>query len=294
MRGSQLLDVLEHIHPGLIQEADRPYSRKAIPWKKWAAAAACLALVCVMAVSYFNSIPPDETTPGTTTPGTTSPGVMPWGKGIRPVLLFNGKLYHWANISVELQVYENSHGKATFFREGGTPSSLPEGCAEVGWISGVTQDTPTEELQLQAEFDTMGKVYQNPDTPEVVYAQLLNGWGSTGGFFYVRFVTEELGDGQRLCWQGRQYRMDPFGTRLTELPQGAELLGYLTCTGTDTIPTGDLATNNLTFSLDTLDRGKAVLAVPGDDSTLYVYAHYYWAGGDYPTWVACPLWDAAE
>ena len=42
MRGNELLDTLENIHPSLIERASRRPKR---PWLRWTAAAACLALV---------------------------------------------------------------------------------------------------------------------------------------------------------------------------------------------------------------------------------------------------------
>ena len=44
------------------------------------------------------------------------------------------------------------------------------------------------------------------------------------------------------------------------------------------------------FTEDHPDNGT-VYTLPGDDSVIYVYCHRYWAQGDYPAWLACPLWE---
>lgn len=63
MRGDELLDVLENIHPTLIQRASRKPKR---PWLRWTAAAACLALVvglCALFLPERTASPTDPITP---------------------------------------------------------------------------------------------------------------------------------------------------------------------------------------------------------------------------------------
>lgn len=54
MRGEELLDVLEHIDPVLIEEADR---KPKFPWLRWTAVAACLALVIGICALWRNTNP---------------------------------------------------------------------------------------------------------------------------------------------------------------------------------------------------------------------------------------------
>lgn len=54
MRGEELLDVLEHIDPVLIEEADR---KPKFPWLRWTAVAACVALVIGICALWRNTNP---------------------------------------------------------------------------------------------------------------------------------------------------------------------------------------------------------------------------------------------
>lgn len=295
MTRDQLLDAMSLVDDDLVQQAGT-WRKKPLPWKKWLAAAACLALVCAMAASYRDFEAAPETPTASDTPYAQA---MPWGTGQRPALLFNGRLYRWAGVSKQYYLTNDGDHPTVYTRADGS-SYLPEGCVEVGPISGCTPDMPNEALQLQADFETSGTVYHNPDTPEVVYALLSNTWGSAGGSFYIRFVTDalgcgETGSGQRICWQGRQYRVDigynQYLRVVRQLPEGAELVGTLTFNGGDLIPSADLETNCRTGMYSDPMDGREVWALPGDDSVIYVYQHHYWAGGDYPAWLACPLWE---
>jgi hypothetical protein len=77
---------------------------------------------------------------------------------------------------------------------------------------------------------------------------------------------------------------------LKELPEGAQVIGNLSFIGEDPMPQMDLETNCLSDGYGKPLDGREVLAVPGDNSVIYVYYHRYWAKGDYPAWLACPLW----
>lgn len=214
--------------------------------------------------------------------------------GVQPCLRYNGKLYYWQGISKEKIVTPGNHGM-THGIAADTSSYLPEGCVEVGEISGCTSRMPTKELQLQADFKTHGPVYQNPDNPEVLYAYLYNTWGNAGVFYYVRFVTDTLCNSELIFWQGNYYRIAVGRTNVTpwlkELPEGAQVIGNLSFIGEDPMPQRDLETNQQSDAYSYALNGREVLAVPGDSSTIYVYCHRYWAEGDYPAWLACPLWE---
>ena len=209
--------------------------------------------------------------------------------GVQPCLRYNGKLYYWEGISKE-NVWMDAH----YVTIADTSSFLPEGCVEIGEIHGCTADAPTEELQLQADFETYGPVYGNPDTPEVLYAYLANTWGNAGDFYYVRFVTDTLCNSELIFWQGNHYRIAVGRTDVTpwlkKLPEGAQVIGNLSFVGEDPMPQRDLETNQQSDAYSYALNGREVLAVPGDNSVIYVYCHRYWAKGDYPAWLACPLW----
>ena len=101
-------------------------------------------------------------------------------------------------------------------------------------------------------------------------------------------------NGKLYYWQGNHYRIAVGRTDVTpwlrQLPEGAQVIGNLSFIGEDSMPQKDLETNQLSDAYSYALDGREVLAVPGDSSTIYVYCHRYWAEGDYPAWLACPLW----
>lgn len=168
---------------------------------------------------------------------------------------------------------------------------LPEGFQPCGEVSGVTLEAPTENLQLQAAFEASGTVFVSEEYPTAVYDLMTTDWFDGS---YVRFVSDALGGNELLSWQGRLYRLSidyDVCKPLKELPEGCELVGSLHCVGIDSVPTSDLETNGNQGSYAKPLEGRKVYAIPGDDSTLYVYEHHYWAKGDYPTWRECHLWE---
>ena len=56
MRGNELLDKMELIHSAYIDAADEKPAGKKHPWRKWAAAAACLCLI-IAAIPFFANKP---------------------------------------------------------------------------------------------------------------------------------------------------------------------------------------------------------------------------------------------
>ena len=260
------------------------------------AATLCLALFSLLCL--FSACEKDNSAVSADFP-TDVPSARPgwFYEGVQPCLRYNEKLYYWEGISKQKHTTMGNHG-IQHFTVADTSSYLPEDCVEIGEIRGCTAKIPTKELQLQADFKTFGPVYQNPDNPEVLYAWLANTWGNAGDFYYVRFVTEALCDSQLIFWQGNLYRIATGRTDITpwlkELPTDCEVIGQLSFVGEDVMPSADLQCNHRSdghgYQLD----GREVLAVPGDDSTIYVYAHRYWAKGDYPAWLACSLWTPPQ
>ena len=58
MRGNELLDKMELIDPAYIEAADAAPNKRKSVWAKWGAAAACLCLVCVLAVPAMAAFSP--------------------------------------------------------------------------------------------------------------------------------------------------------------------------------------------------------------------------------------------
>ena len=205
-------------------------------------------------------------------------------KGLRPILMVNGKLYRWTGLS---EAYHTSTDGSIYIMGDGS-SFLPDGYSETGKISSVTEDVPTEELQLRAAFDASGTVFTNPATPEAVYVQMTTEWLDDA---YIRFVSDDLHDNECIFFNGQQYRYRPGSydicPRVSELPEGSQLLGTLTYIGADLIPVNDLETNRISDSYSHPIDGREVYSDPNDSNIIYVYEHHYWAKGDSPAWRAC-------
>ena len=216
--------------------------------------------------------------------------------GLRPVLLVNGRLYRYggdssrssANGAVAGDTSDSPAGQN--WADYTADTFLPEGFTLAGEISGITEEVPTQELQLRAAFSATGTVYTNPDVPEVVYALITT---ANIGPSYWRFVTDALGDHERILYQGRWYRfradLNEICPRIETLPEGCVPVGNLTFVGYNQIPQNHLETNVPNDAFGYSLHGRQVYAVPGDDSKLYVYEHRYWAKGDNPAWRVCSL-----
>ena len=218
-------------------------------------------------------------------PGTPPPGYQDWEdnplssargfygslpKGLRPSLLVNGKLYRWS---------------------GSTNIALPSGYEPLGRISGVTEEIPTEELQLRAGFYATGTVYTDPEKPEVVYALMTGEWLWKD---YVRFVTDDLMDDSCIIYGQQPYCFRPSSELceiVRELPETCISVGWLHYVGMDVVPVNDLETNCDKDSHNRSMENREVWVDPNDSSVIYVYHHMYWSQGDYPAWVVCPLWE---
>lgn len=297
----------------LIEEAGtaRVKTRKKMPaWQRELAACLCLIVLAGAAVwrwmGQFDGPLPPELPPATvdapavTDPVTVQPpdandpgpGCDMLPKGITPVLRVGDTLYEWTGLSVHVFLDESG----PYSSMGGGATYLPEGFHEYGAISGVTEEEPTEELQLQAGFEASGTVFVSAEYPAVVYVLLHTDWFPEEGS-YVRFVSDALGNNELVSWQGRAYRFSYYSNaspRLEALPEGCELIGHLHYVGVDSIPAGDLETNRRGDDYARPLEGRKVYAVPGDDSVLYVYepqyrqedGHSAW----HPFWRACYLW----
>lgn len=203
-------------------------------------------------------------------------------KGIRPMVMVNGKLYRWTGMSKEF-LFQG----AEVYRIGDSSTVLPEGYTAFGEISGITEEVPSEELQLRAGFEATGTVYVSDRTPEAVYIFMTTDWFSDS---YIRFVSDDLHDNECIAYLGQQYLFRLDGEIVKELPETCTLIGTLNYIGADSIPLQDLETNRIADGYSKFLDGREVYANPNDSAVLYVYEHHYWAQGDYPAWRVCPLW----
>lgn len=208
--------------------------------------------------------------------------------GYYPVLMVNGKLFTWTRLAVRQDFLEYSDGTTDVFYRGDGNTFLPDGYTEVGEISEITDETPTEDLQLMAGFEPTGTVFTSEVTPEVVYVLMTTDWFEN---YYIRFVSDDLRDNECISYGGKQYRFTLFSETVKELPSECVSVGTLKYIGPDAVPAADLETNCVSDGFGKYLGGREVFMKPDDDSTLYVYEHYYWAQGDYPTWRICKLWE---
>lgn len=296
----KLFQGITDIDDDIIEEAQTSPPVKRIPvWRRWGAIAACLCLVALVGTLAWRSAEPpnapdaqggpvlgmDESDTGDEIDGAAGCATLPGG--ITPMLRVDDTLYQWTGLSV--RHFLDPGG--SFYSSGDGVTYLPEGYQPCGDISGVTQETPTEDLQLQAGFEASGTVFVSEDRPAVIYVLMTTDWFEDS---YVRFTSDALGKNELLSWQGRTYRLSidfDVCKPLEELPEGCELIGNLHFVGNDSIPTGDLETNNMSDVHGKPFEGREVYAIPGGNSTLYVYEHHYWREGDYPTWRECHLWE---
>ena len=301
-QAAKLFQGITGIDDDIIEEAlTAPPARKNPPvWKRRGAAAACLCLAALAGTWAWRptgtaDLPhtPDGPEAGIDSGlvgsdiGSVRPGGYTLPGGFAPVLRVGNTLYEWSRMSVRL--FLDPGGSFNSIADGST--YLPEGFQPCGEISGITLDAPTENLQLQAGFEAGGTVFASEEHPAVVYVLMTTDWFENS---YVRFVSDALGGNELLSWHGQMYRLSiDFDAckPLEELPEGCEIIGNLHYVGADSIPAGDLETNNRSDVYAKPFEGREVYAIPGDDSTLYVYEHHYWAKGDYPTWRECRLWE---
>ena len=209
--------------------------------------------------------------------------------GLRPMMMVNGKLYRCTGKSLKPSIQDSK-----VYLTGAARNILPDGYTAIGELSGITEDVPSEELQLRAAFEASGTVFTNDQTPEAIYVQM-TALSYTDD--YIRFVSDDLHDNECISYHGKLYRFLPdydICELIKELPENCVQIGTLKYIGDDNIPRNDLETNRISDSYSYLIDGREVYADPNDDCLLYVYEHHYWAEGDYPAWRVCKLWSEFE
>lgn len=260
MRGNEFLEKIGLIAPEFIEEAEEKQKRRKNPWLKWLAAAACICILAgvVLSVDFYE--PPQE-------PETSAPGEGP------PNFTENGIKYF-------ISPYADSVYK-----------ELPEGFAYAGETDvGGFENCP---------------YYVNPDMPEWVFVYhevRTNGEVDSSGTIipaephdaYVRYVDERLRGKDLVCvsgdyyismWSAKPYGDDPdvsaeyydemetkYEVRIEgELPEGFVLIGTTEFSGHDTVPKGNLVSNEGEFE---------VYANPDIPEIIYVSTFWYTATAD--------------
>lgn len=204
--------------------------------------------------------------------------------GIDPVLLVDGTLYHWKGVNTSSPLIQADE-------EGRLTSHLPEGYAAAGELGGITEETPVEELQMQAGFPASGTVYTDPERPLVVYVHMTTDWFKET---YIRFESDGLAP-NLFRWDGRLFRIPiGYGWHLEELPEGCVSIGTLELVAGDILPVHDLECNGSTDCFNHTLRGREVFQDPADPDVLYVFETKYWAEGSYPAWEVCRPWEPGD
>ena len=260
MRGNEFLEKIGLIAPEFIEEAEAKQKRRKNPWLKWLAAAACICILAgvVLSVDFYE--PPQE-------PETSAPGEGP------PNFTENGIKYF-------ISPYADSVYK-----------ELPEGFVYAGETNvGGFENCP---------------YYVNPDMPEWVFVYhevRTNGEVDSSGTIipaephdaYVRYVDERLRGKDLVCvsgdyyismWSAKPYGNNPdvsaeyydemetkYVVRIEgKPPEGFVLIGTTEFSGHDTVPKGNLVSNEGEFE---------VYANPDIPEIIYVSTFWYTATAD--------------
>ena len=211
--------------------------------------------------------------------------------GIQPAVRVGNQNFYFAGTANAL------HGTGTpgaeVYVNGDEGTFLPEGYTEAGEISSVTDGPLTGELQFRAGCGASGTVYTSEDTPEVVYVNLTADWFDVEGPVLYRFVSETLKN-QWVLYGGNRYLIS-IGTgeceALEALPPGCEKVGTLDFIGMDRVPGQDLETNCPSDTFGKALTGRDVFFDPAHPEYIYIYEPHYWAQGNYPAYLACPVME---
>lgn len=202
----------------------------------------------------------------------------PWG--MTPVLQVNGVLYRWEGLNLKSGDYQElEDGTCRFDTE------LPKGYEPLGELSSVSEDSPQEELQLQAGFSASGTVYANAEEPGQVYVRMSTDWFTES---YVRFESLRPEDCPLINWNGVLYRIALEEQEISGagLPESCVSLGVLNFTGSGQLPAASLETNCETDSRGASLHGREVFGDPSDPDVLYLAGEETGDG-----WQICLRWE---
>lgn len=214
-----------------------------------------------------------------------------WGEfpgGIEPVLMVNGKLYQWNRLNALGLTAQDENGVVV------SGTYLPEEFQEAGEITSVTEETPTQDFQIQAGFPVTGTIYTDPEAPLVVYACINTDWLKD---CYIRFVNEAY-QPSLIRLGGKLYWFDAVGDgavcaseSLEELPKGCVSAGTIQGIVWDQYPEHELEINDAQDTYGKSLWGREVFRDPENERVIYLYEEHYWREGSYPMWRACHLWE---
>ena len=241
MKSEKLYEILGNIDEKLVKEAeDRSVSPSYIlhpKRQKWYAAVACLCIAaCIILpimIHNLSSPPPSTVTPQPNTPSPTPPTPSNT-KEERPYTMIDGKKY-----------YTSSNDPLTM--------ELPDGFTAAG-------EFVRQMFNGSFYYNETYYYFTNPDIPEWVYIKKasLNS--------YYRVVDSRLFGKDLICYNGEYYismwnvnyfnddrdvtreyydeMYSRYGVRIEgDLPDGFVLAGEAVYSGSDTVPTGTLASN---------------------------------------------------
>ena len=256
MRGNELLDKMELVHSAYIDAADEKPAGKKHPWRKWAAAAACLCLI-IAAIPFFANKP------------STPHGGIDAEFGPPHIVIDNIKYYISAHLSASNELPDGFVAAGNIDIDGGY-----ENCPYY-----LNPDIP-EWVYVYHEVRTNGNI---DETGTLINTPPHNA--------YVRYVDERLRNACLVCFNGKYYISmwsadcygdnpdvtkeyydkiySMYGVRMEgAVPHGFELAGTAVFTGDDTVPKGMLASN---------EAEAAVYFNPDDPSVILVETHWFTA-----------------
>ena len=265
MKSEKLFEILGNIDENLVKQAeDRPRAPSYIlhpKRQKWYAAVACLCIAAciILPIMIHNlSSPHSSVQPGTSQPNTPSPPTPNTPGTERPYTMIDGKKYY--DSSIEPLTME-----------------LPDGFTAAG-------EFVRQMFNGSYYYNETFYYYTNPDIPEWVYIKKasLNS--------YSRLVDSRLSGKDLICYNGEYYismwnvnysyydapvvtqeyldeMNSRYGVRIEgDLPDGFVLAGEAVYSGSETLPTGTLASNN--------QQAKTVYYSPLDPNVLLVAAKW--------------------
>lgn len=174
---------------------------------------------------------------------------------ILPCIRIGDRIFYWCGAADHVDKgtvadrIENSNHKF---------SVLPDGFLLSAPLRHVHLDDPVNNYEFAADFMAEGEIFENPDCPDVIYVKLR---ADRQDEAYIRFTTEQLGNGDRISYGGELYKIT--WQYFLSLPNSYELGGQLQAVGCDNLPQTDFET---TYPFD----GQNVYVSSTDSTHIYV------------------------